>query len=269
MAELFRKKTSSVTYLPGEGDVDPDLLEETKQQQDGGKDYRDTNVADRSNISVVGKDQTELVRWVKGGRSHVALKVGSDIIASWWDEHVQDALKRGDLDVKDLHGSAYRYAQVHKLLPEATKSANVRAALFEPRVFVSPQGPDWPGFLNKLKGLPEGGEILTEDGYTLAKTGNSFVDGDICFSLTDLEDPEVLRSLPPVAIKQGSTGKRHVLKAGASYLWVDHKTGAAALVAHQCQATRFASKQDAVLGKASHEVIAATEGLDVRVVTLV
>lgn len=269
MAELFRKKISSVTYLPGEGDIDPDLLEETKQQTDTGKDYRDTNASDRSNVSVIGKDQTELVRWVKGGRAHVALKAGATIIASWWDEHVQDALKHGDLDVKDFHGSAYRYAQVHNLLPEVTKTVHLHAALFEPWVFASPTGPDWPSFLNKLKTLPEGGEILTEDGYTLTKTGDSFVDGDICFSLTDLEDPEVLRSLPPVAIKQASLAKRHVLKAGASYLWVDKGTGAVALVPHQCQATRFASKQDAVLGKASHEVVAATEGLDVRVVTLV
>ncbi len=271
MAELFQKRVSSVTYLPGEDDVDPSLLEETKQQGEREKDYRDTNADDRANISVIGKDQTELVRWVKGGRAHVALKVAGEatILASWWDEHVQDALRRGDLDAQDLHGSAYRYAQAHQLLPRAATKAHVRAALFEPRTFVDPASPEWAPFLVKLASLPDGAEILTEDGYTLTKTGEAFVDGDICFGLHDLKDPEVLKSLPPVALKQASPGaKKHILKAGSSYLWVDHKTGAAALAPHQYQATRFASKQDAVLGKAAHGVVAATEGLDVRIVTL-
>ena len=347
-AHLF-KRLAAVDYIPGEDDVDPELLEEHAQQKGSEQDYRDSNSDSREGNHIMGglisKEATELVRWADKGRAHVALKIAGTktVIASWWDEHVSDAVDKGDLDPQDMHTSAYRYAATHRLLPLAPMGKKAaRTARTAALEFVDPEGPEWYGFVEKLRGLPEGAQIQTKDGYTLTKSGDTFGDGDIMFMLQDFTGT-AKDLLPPVAIKtatneafigqqredgswmvqgvpeetaeataesitdapDGNTAEvimapdgdaargllhehmqskgvtpiettpltratastKHVLKAGKLYLQVT-RTAAVILVEKQSQASRFNSKQAAILWKASESAMAVAGDEDIRVIAL-
>lgn len=208
MADLFKRHQAAVTHIPDEGDVDPELLEQTPGQPSSKQDYRDSNQDDRfgnrvTNVtsSVLPKEATELVRWSEKGRAHVALKYAGASIVSWWDEHVDAAVTAGVLDPKDMHGSAYRYAAAKGLLPVQEPLMGKKAALFNrvaSLVFVDPEGPEWPAFVEKLKDLPQGAQIRTEDGYTLTKNGEFFEDGDMVLAIEDFQEAKDL--LPGVAV---------------------------------------------------------------------
>lgn len=211
MADLFKKRhTAAVTHIPDESDVDPELLEQTPGQPNSGQDYRDSNQDDRfgnrvtntKGASVVEKEATELVRWSEKGRAHVALKYAGASIVSWWDEHVTAAVESGDLDPHDMHTSAYRYAAEKGLLPVPEPVVGKKAALLSrvaTLVFVDPESPEWPAFVETLKTLPQGSKLKTEDGYTLTKNGDAFEDGDMVFMLDDFESAKD-NFMPPVAV---------------------------------------------------------------------
>ena len=211
MAELFKKK-AVVDHIPGEDDVDPSILEEHPQGKEDERDYRDSNANDRYGNSITGsvipKEATELVRWRDQGRSHIALKAAGKTIVSWWDEHVGAAIRRGELDPKDMHTSAYNYAAKHNLLrvPPGVK----RAALFNhvrTLTFVDPESDAWAGFVEQLRNLPDGSTIQTQDGYTLTKDGNTLGDGDILFLLEDFEGAKD-NLMPPMAVRQAAQGDK-------------------------------------------------------------
>lgn len=211
MAKLFTRQ-AAVTHIPGKTDVDPDLLEQEAADPSSQQDYRDSNQDDRfgnrvTNVtgSVVPKEATELVRWAKDGRRHIALRVASSqkIVASWWNDHIDQALLSGDLEEQDMHTAAYNYAAKHKLLPEQQDLGSKRAALFN-RVptlaFVSPTSPEWAAFVEKLRNVPDGTKLQTLDGYTLCKDGDTFGDGDILFALEDFTGA-AQHLMPPMAIR--------------------------------------------------------------------
>ena len=216
MAELFKKK-AVVDHIPGEDDVDPSLLEERPADKGNVQDYRDSNQDERYGNRVTGslipQDGTELVRWRKGSRAHVSLRAAGShkTIVSWWDEHVTAAIEAGDLEVSDMHTSAYKYAAVHNLLPPAPPvSVGKKAALFnraQTLTFVDPESPEWTGFVEKLRHLPDGSTIQTQDGYTLTKNGDTIGDGDILFILEDFEGAKDNLMLP-MAIRQAAQGDR-------------------------------------------------------------
>lgn len=210
MADLFKRHTAAVTHIPDESDVDPELLEQTPGQPNSTQDYRDSNQDDRfgnrvtntKGASVVTQADTELVRWAEKGRAHVALKHAGASIVSWWDEHVGAAVDSGDLDPKDMHGSAYRYAAAKGLLPIPEAPVGKKAALLTrvaSLIFVDPESPEWPAFIETLKSLPQGAQIKTEDGYTLTKSGDFFEDGDMVLALEDFQEAKDIL-LPPVAV---------------------------------------------------------------------
>lgn len=357
MASLFEKK-AAVDYIPTEKDVDPELLEENPSQDKGNtQDYRDSNDEQRGSTngitgSVIAQVDTELIiRRLPAGRSHVALKLAGakTVIASWWDEHVTAAIASGDLDPSAMHTSAYRYAAKHGLLPCITPTSELtvgkKAALFNKPLtltYVDPDGPGWAGFVEKLRNLPQGSKIQTQDGYVLTKDGNTFGDGDVLFALEDFDGAKD-NLMPAMAIKQAAEDKTFVgqhredgswsleqvdplvgelqaeaikdspdgndanlltapdgeaarlqlyekmtaqgetpqeptgiirptasvvLKAGDNYLRIDKETLTASLVVKQHEATKFATKQAAVVWKASSTVLEAAMDQDVRVITL-
>lgn len=78
-------------------------------------------------------DDTELHVWQERDRAHVELRhTGSEsTIVEWWDEDVQQAVEDGFLDSRDLHRSAYDYADEHGLLalgPQGSMSFDDGAA---------------------------------------------------------------------------------------------------------------------------------------------
>lgn len=219
MAELFKKK-AVVDHIPGEDDVDPSLLEENPADKGNTQDYRDSNQDERYGNHITGslipQDATELVRWRKGNRSHVALRTAGShkTIVSWWDEHVTAAIEAGDLEVSDMHTSAYKYAADHHLLPQIpVNSVGKKAALFnraQTLTFVDPESDAWAGFVDKLRHLPDGSTIQTQDGYTLTKNGDTIGDGDILFILEDFEGAKD-NLMPPMAIRQAAQGDQTYL----------------------------------------------------------
>lgn len=211
-SSLFQRPTvqAAVTNIPGETDVDPDLLEQTAADPNTQQDYRDSNADSRfgnrvTNVmGALAQDATELVRWAKDGRRHIALRVASTkrVVASWWDDHIDQALAAGDLDGEDMHTSAYHYAATKGLLPQASEGGKKHAALFnraQTLTFVSPTAPEWKGFVDSLRHLPEGTKLQTMDGYTLCKDGETFGDGDILFALEDFTG-SAQHLMPPMAI---------------------------------------------------------------------
>jgi hypothetical protein len=224
MAKLFQRQNpvpvaAAVTHIPGEDEVDPDMLEQTAADPSSRQDYRDSNQDGRfgnrvTNVtsSVVPKEATELVRWAKDGRRHIALRVASTqkVVASWWDDHIDQALLAGDLDTGDMHTAAYTYAAKHNLLPAPVSPKS--AALFNKipaLTFVSPLSPEWSGFVEKLRNLPNGSTIQTLDGYVLAKDGETFGDGDISFLLEDFTGA-AQHLMPDMAIKRAADDKTFV-----------------------------------------------------------
>ena len=222
MAKLFQRLTpvsAAVTHIPGEDEVDPDVLEQTAADPSSRQDFRDSNQDGRfgnrvTNVTsaVVSKEATELVRWAKDGRRHIALRVASTqkVVASWWDDHIDQALLAGDLDAGDMHTAAYTYAAKHNLLP--APSSPKSAALFNKipaLTFVSPLSPEWSAFVEKLRHLPNGSTIQTLDGYVLSKDGESFGDGDISFLLEDFTGA-AQHLMPDMAIKQAADDKTFV-----------------------------------------------------------
>lgn len=211
MATLFTKQhLAAVTHIPDESDVDPELLEQTPGQPNSTQDYRDSNQDDRfgnrvtntKGAAYVPKEATELVRWAEKGRAHVALKYAGASIVSWWDEHVTAAVDAGDLDPHDMHTSAYRYAEAKGLLPTPEPVQGKKAALLQRTaalIFVDPESPEWPAFVETLKTLPQGSKLKTEDGYTLTKNGDAFEDGDMIFMIDDFESAKD-NFMPPVAV---------------------------------------------------------------------
>ena len=219
MAELFKKK-AVVDHIPGEDDVDPSLLEENPAEKGNTQDFRDSNQDERYGNRITGsripQASTELIQWRKGSRSHVALRAAGShkTIVSWWDEHVTAAIEAGDLEVSDMHTSAYRYASTHKLLPPAPPvSVGKKAALFnraQTLTFVDPESPEWSSFVEKLRHLPDGSTIQTQDGYTLTKNGDTIGDGDILFILEDFSGAKD-NLMPPMAIRQAAAGDQTFL----------------------------------------------------------
>lgn len=218
MAKLFQRQNpvpvaAAVTHIPGEDEVDPDMLEQTAADPSSRQDYRDSNQDGRfgnrvTNVtsSVVPKEATELVRWAKDGRRHIALRVASTqkVVASWWDDHIDQALLAGDLDTGDMHTAAYTYAAKHNLLPAPVSPK--AAALFnrvKALTFVSPLSPEWSSFVEQLRNLPDGSTIQTMDGYVLSKSGEAFGDGDISFLLEDFTGA-AQHLMPDMAIKQAA-----------------------------------------------------------------
>jgi hypothetical protein len=77
-------------------------------------------------------EQTYLETWFERDRAHVALmdlRDESTTLVEWWDEDVWQAIEDGFLSDKgfvlgrmlrtrELHESAYEYAQTHGMLPE-------------------------------------------------------------------------------------------------------------------------------------------------------
>ena len=61
---------------------------------------------------------TELHTWFERDRQHVELrsKLNEETICEWWDDDVSQALEDGFLNQRDLHWSAYQYAQDMGLL---------------------------------------------------------------------------------------------------------------------------------------------------------
>lgn len=217
MAKLFQRSAApvqaAVTHIPGESDVDPDVLEQTAADPSTGKDYRDSNQDDRFGNRVTnvtgslapGQEHTELVRWAKDGRRHIALRMAStkQVVASWWNDHIDQAILSGDLDPEDMHTAAFNYASKHGLLPKQLPNVEGKqAALFNRApvlTFVSPTSPEWDAFVEQLRDLPDGMTLKTQDGYTLTKEGDTFGDGDILFALEDFHGA-AQHLMPPMAI---------------------------------------------------------------------
>lgn len=231
MAKLFQRLqpvTAAVTSIPGEDEVDPDMLEQTTADPSTRQDYRDSNQDGRfgnrvTNVtsSVVPKEATELVRWAKDGRRHIALRLASTqkVVASWWDDHIDQALLSGDLDASDMHTAAYTYAAQHNLLP--APSSPKAAALFnrvKALTFVSPLSSEWSSFVEQLRNLPDGSTIQTMDGYVLSKSGEAFGDGDISFILEDFTGA-AQHLMPDMAIKQAAGDKAFVSQQAEDGSW--------------------------------------------------
>ena len=210
---LFQRpaRQAAVTNIPGETDVDPDLLEQTSADPNSRQDYRDSNQDSRFGDRVtnvqgsLAKEATELVRWAKNGRRHIALRVAStkQVVASWWDDHIDQALLSGELNGEDMHTAAYTYASAHGLLPQGIPGGAKHAALFnrvQALTFVSPTSPEWTSFVDSLRHLPDGTKLQTLDGYTLCKDGGTFGDGDISFALEDFTG-SAQHLMPPMAIQ--------------------------------------------------------------------
>lgn len=65
-------------------------------------------------------EDTKVATWFERDRAHVDLQdnESEETIHEWWDDDVYEAMDDGFLDSKDLHQSAYDYAQSIGTLPE-------------------------------------------------------------------------------------------------------------------------------------------------------
>ena len=160
-------KIADVDHIPGEDDVDPEVLERKDPQTDRfGQDYRDSN-SDSGSSSITGSTQSlkqsfVLAHWRHVDGEHILLKNAATeaTICEWHGATASRALSDGTLDRDDMHGSAVRFAKKAGLIVRRALEAS----------YVDPSNtPAWEGFLKAAKTASVGSGLVTEDGASLTK----------------------------------------------------------------------------------------------------